>query len=113
MSESDKKACEVPFLELLDKVPADVRVHIDTPNSLGVDTEIIPVGIYCRRAAAEIRELRRMISELRKEETNLNELLNACYISPENRHPVARLNHAHGVSRPRASLDQSHRLCHG
>lgn len=50
---------QMPLIERLRRVPAAARVLEHTPNPLGYDTTIIPVGALCREAADRIAELTR------------------------------------------------------
>lgn len=52
-----QQAAAVPLVEQLRSVPADAKLHIDTPNALGcMDTSSIPVGRLCHEAASALQQ---------------------------------------------------------
>jgi hypothetical protein len=51
------KANQVPLVELLAAVPADIRVGVDDGNDWKAGTTWHPVGLLCHEAATELRRL--------------------------------------------------------
>lgn len=51
---AEMAACEVPLHELLEGVPENARLVIDSED--GRSTRYIPVGQYCKRAAEALRQ---------------------------------------------------------
>ncbi len=51
------EANQVPLVELLASVPADIRVGVDDGNDWKAGTTWHPVGMLCHEAAAELRRL--------------------------------------------------------
>lgn len=52
---------ETPLVELLERVPEDARAWYEYGP---MHHSHIPYGLYCRRAAAEIRRLMELVNEL-------------------------------------------------
>jgi hypothetical protein len=48
---------QVPLVELLAAVPADIRIGVDDGNGWKAGTTWHPVGLLCQDAAAELRRL--------------------------------------------------------
>jgi hypothetical protein len=51
------EANQVPLVELLAAVPADIRIGVDDGNGWKAGTTWHPVGLLCHEAAAELRRL--------------------------------------------------------
>ena len=51
---AEMMAYEVPLHELLEGVPENARLVIDSED--GMSTSFIPVGLYCKRAASALRQ---------------------------------------------------------
>jgi hypothetical protein len=51
------EANQVPLVELLAAVPADIRIGVDDGNDWKAGTTWHPVGLLCQEAAAELRRL--------------------------------------------------------
>ena len=51
------EANQVPLVELLASVPADIRIGVDDGNDWKAGTTWHPVGQLCHEAAAELRRL--------------------------------------------------------
>lgn len=54
---NNDQAKQVPLLELLDAVPADVRIGVEDGEGWQAGTTWHPVGRLCHEAAAELRRL--------------------------------------------------------
>jgi hypothetical protein len=57
------EANQVPLVELLAAVPADIRIGVDDGNDWKAGTTWHPVGLLCHEAAAELRRLQSMETE--------------------------------------------------
>ena len=57
------EANQVPLVELLAAVPADIRVGVDDGNDWKAGTTWHPVGLLCQEAAAELRRLQSVETE--------------------------------------------------
>jgi hypothetical protein len=57
---------QVPLVELLAAVPADIRIGVDDGNDWKAGTTWHPVGLLCHEAAAELRRLDWDNRELRR-----------------------------------------------
>ena len=62
MTDKQPEACEVPFVELLESVPNNSRLWVDSPEGMG--STHFPVGHYCHKAAAELRRLHEVNADL-------------------------------------------------
>jgi hypothetical protein len=51
------EANQVPLVELLTAVPADIRIGVDDGNDWKAGTTWHPVGLLCQEAAAKLRRL--------------------------------------------------------
>ncbi len=51
------EANQVPLVELLAAVPADIRIGVDDGNDWKAGTTWHPIGLLCHDAAAELRRL--------------------------------------------------------
>ena len=58
------EANQVPLVELLAAVPADIRIGVDDGNDWKAGTTWHPVGQLCHEAAAELRRLDALNSQL-------------------------------------------------
>jgi hypothetical protein len=54
---------QVPLVELLAAVPADIRIGVDDGNDWKAGTTWHPVGLLCHEAAAELRRLHALCGE--------------------------------------------------
>jgi hypothetical protein len=54
---------QVPLVELLAAVPADIRIGVDDGNDWKAGTTWHPVGLLCHDAAAELRRLQALCGE--------------------------------------------------
>ena len=54
---------QVPLVELLAAVPADLRIGVDDGNGWKPGTTWHPVGLLCHEAAAELRRLQSVETE--------------------------------------------------
>jgi hypothetical protein len=57
------EANQVPLVELLFAVPADIRIGVDDGNDWKAGTTWYPVGLLCQEAAAELRRLQSVETE--------------------------------------------------
>jgi hypothetical protein len=57
------EANQVPLVELLAAVPADIRIGVDDGNDWKAGTTWHPVGLLCKEAAAELRRLQSVETE--------------------------------------------------
>ena len=60
------EANQVPLVELLAAVPADIRIGVDDGNDWKAGTTWHPVGQLCHEAAAELRRLHNLCAEWEK-----------------------------------------------
>ena len=60
------EANQVPLVELLAAVPADIRIGVDDGNDWKAGTTWHPVGQLCHEAAAELRRLHNLCTEWEK-----------------------------------------------
>jgi hypothetical protein len=58
------EANQVPLVELLAAVPADIRIGVDDGNDWKAGTTWHPVGLLCQEAAAELRRLEAVNAQL-------------------------------------------------
>ena len=61
---ADQQAKQTPLVELLDAVPADVRVGVRDGEDWNAGMTWHPVGFLCHEAAAELRRLHAVNAEL-------------------------------------------------
>ena len=54
---------QVPLVELLAAVPADIRIGVDDGNDWKAGTTWHPVGLLCQEAAAELRRFQALCGE--------------------------------------------------
>jgi len=57
------EANQVPLVELLSAVPADIRIGVDDGNDWKAGTTWHPVGLLCHDAAVELRRLQSVETE--------------------------------------------------
>ena len=57
------EANQVPLVELLAAVPADIRIGVDDGNDWKAGTTWNPVGLLCHDAAVELRLHQRVETE--------------------------------------------------
>lgn len=57
------EANQVPLVELLAAVPADIRIGVDDGNDWKAGTTWHPVGLLCHDAAVELRRLQSVETE--------------------------------------------------
>jgi uncharacterized UPF0160 family protein len=58
------KALQVPLYELLEAVPKDTRIGVHDSDEWNAGTTWHPVGAMCHQAAAELRRLQEVNTEL-------------------------------------------------
>jgi hypothetical protein len=61
---NNDQAKQVPLVELLDEVPADVRIGVEDGEGWQAGTTWHPIGQLCHEAAAELRRLHADVEEL-------------------------------------------------
>ena len=92
MTDKQPTAYEVPFVELLESVPNNSRLWVDFPEGMG--STHFPVGHYCHKAAAELRRLHEVNTELVEVLQEINEWAKAYPITI---FPEPDFNKAHKV----------------